>query len=235
MDVGSLRAYTRSHLEVDEEELPDALLNVYLQDAFERTMALSNRWPRYEQTWPLSMITGRSAVTLPPDVLVPAIMSVVDVHGGYKMAQINHENAEQTYLNGNQTVMTGQPIYYSVWGYSGDPPLAQLYLWPTPEEAVKPYSLSLRAYRQPVWSNGASTLPDLDPRMHLCLAYYAMGLVYAAQEDEILEGVYMARWQRDAQQQMKTILEPSHNRPLVMHGGTPIGGVPAYVINPPEL
>ena len=53
-----MRTYVRNHLEVDDEELPDILLNVYLQDAFERTVALDNRWPRYETTWALSKVAG---------------------------------------------------------------------------------------------------------------------------------------------------------------------------------
>ena len=55
-----LRAYVRNQLEVDDEELPDVLLNIYLQDAFDRTMALDNRWPRNETTWPLSKVARRA-------------------------------------------------------------------------------------------------------------------------------------------------------------------------------
>jgi hypothetical protein len=106
-------------------------------------------------------------------------------------------------------------------------------LWPQPEQAVLPYNLSVRAYRQPAWDNGASSIPDLDERLHITLAYFAMSLVYAQQEDEILEGVYLARWQRDLSQQLKVILDAPHHRPLVMHGGATIGGVPSFIVIPP--
>jgi fructose/tagatose bisphosphate aldolase len=43
----------------------------------------------------------------------------------------------------------------------------------------------------------------------------------------------MARWDRDLKNQMRTMMEPVHNHPLVLHGGSPVGGVPSYVINPP--
>jgi hypothetical protein len=95
------------------------------------------------------------------------------------------------------------------------------------------YNLSVRAYRQPAWDNGASSIPDLDERLHITLAYFAMSLVYAQQEDEILEGVYLARWQRDLSQQLKVILAAPHPRPLVMHGGATIGGVPSFIVIPP--
>lgn len=226
MDVGSIKTYIRNHLEMDEEELPDTLLNVYLEDAFERTMAYDNRWPRYETTWDVSQVPGTTSITLPPDLNRPSIMTVISQPDGYRLVMADPSNAEQVFLDGNSTVHTGPPVYYSVWQN-------QMTLWPQPDQAVLPYSLTVRAYRQPVWDNAASAVPDLDERLHITLAYYAMSLVYAQQEDEILEGVYVARWQRDLSQQMKTILEAPHHRPLVLHGGAMIGGAPTYVINPP--
>ena len=232
MDVQELRDYVRNHLELDEEDLPDTLLNVYLQDAFDRTMAYDSQWPRYETIWPAALVAGQNTVALPADMDPPTIISVLTTVNGYRLVQVNQENAEATFLNGNVTVLTGEPLYYSIYGVDAGG-LPQLYLWPTPDTTAGPYQLTIRAYRKPVWDSGASIIPDMDPRLHLCLAYYAMGLVYAAQEDEILEGVYMSRWQRDLAQTAKMILNPRHHRPLVMNGGAPIGGVPSYYIVPP--
>lgn len=224
MDVGTIKSYIRNHLEMDDEELPDALLDVYLQDAFDRTMAYDNRWPRYEKTWQVSQVPNETTITLPPDLNRPSIMTVISVADGYRLVMADPSNAEQVFLDGNTSVQTGAPVYYSVWQN-------KMTLWPQP--GTLPYDLTVRAYRQPVWTSASSDVPDLDDRLHVTLAYYAMSLVYAQQEDEILEGVYMARWQRDLSQQMKTILEAPHHRPLVLHGGAMIGGAPSYVINPP--
>ena len=211
-------------MEVDEEELPDVLLNVYLQEAFDRTMAADNRWPRYEKTWELSKTADSASIALPADLNVPSITSVMAVDDGYQLTIINHGNAEQAFTPVTSTG-TGTPVYVSVWA-------GALYLWPQVDSAST-FDIRLRGYRQPVWDNTASVIPDLDERLHATLAYFAIALAYAAQEDEILEGVYMARWDRDLKNQMRTLLEPPHNRPLVLHGGAPIGGVPAFVINPP--
>lgn len=224
MDVGTIKSYIRNHLEMDDEELPDALLDVYLQDAFDRTMAYDNRWPRYEKTWQVSQVPNETTITLPPDLNRPSIMTVISAADGYRLVMADPSNAEQVFLDGNTSVQTGAPVYYSVWQN-------KMTLWPQP--GTLPYDLTVRAYRQPVWTSASSDVPDLDDRLHVTLAYYAMSLVYAQQEDEILEGVYMARWQRDLSQQMKTILEAPHHRPLVLHGGAMIGGAPSYVINPP--
>ena len=120
---------------------------------------------------------------------------------------------------------TGSPVYWSTWG-------RDLFFWPHPG-VEQSYDVTVRGYRQPVWNNAASAIPDLDDRLHPSVAYYAMALAYAAQEDEILEGVYMARWDRDVQGFMGAILDPPRHRPLVLNGGPAVLGGASYVIVPP--
>src|SRR5215831_8665199 len=122
MDVQDLRDFVRNHLEMDDEELPDTLLNPYMQEAFDRTMAADNRWPRYEKTWTVAVVPGITTATLPADLNVPSIMSVVSVTDGYRLVAINHENAEDLFAP-TTMIGTGSPIYYSIWG-------GQMYFWP---------------------------------------------------------------------------------------------------------
>jgi hypothetical protein len=219
-----LREYTRAQMDVDEQDLPDRILNVYLQEAFDRTMAMTNKWPRTETTWQVALIPGLTSVTLPPDLNIPGLISVLAVANGYRLSAINQEAAETNYANLNDASDIN-PLYFSVWGN-------QMYLWPRLAKA-EPFDLLVRGYRQPVWTNAASDIPDLDPRLHVTLAYFALSLAYAQQEDDVLEAAYLARWNRDLMQQLKSIMEPVHSRPLVMHGGSPVGGVPSYVVFPP--
>lgn len=225
MDVQSIRTYVRDHLEVDEEELPDGLLNVYLQDGFERTMAVANRWPRSEASWPVSKVIDSVYITLPPDMLIPSIQSVI--HGAnQRLTYITQENAEDMF-NQAQGITGSTPTYWSTWS-------RQMWLWPNPGLDVS-YDLVVRGYRQPTWDIAASTIPDIDERLHLALAYYAMALTYAAQEDEILEGVYMARWDRDVSAFSRAILDPPRHRPLVLNGGpVMLGGVSYAIVPPPD-
>lgn len=224
MDVTAIRAYVRNHLEVDDEELPDNLLNVYLQDAFERTMASDNRWPRNEFIWNVSKVLDAWKVSLPPDVLIPAIISVTAGDAFHRLTYITQENAEDLFTH-NNVIAEGVPVYWSTWG-------RELSLWPNPGLHVS-YDLVVRGYRQPVWNNAASAIPDIDERLHPAIAYYAMSLVYAAQEDEILEGVYIARWDRDVKSFMGAIMDPPRHRPLVLNGGPAVLGGSSYYIVPP--
>lgn len=210
-------------MDVDEIDLPDTVLNIYLQEAFDRTMAMSNQWPRQETTWPVSLLPGGTSATLPPDCNLPSIMAVT-TPDGYRLVQIDQSAGENNFAPLTEASDTN-PLYYSIWSN-------EMYLWPRVNKG-DPYSLIIRGYRQPVWTNAASDIPDLDPRLHATLAYFALSLAYAQQEDDVLEAAYLARWNRDLIQQLKVMFEPHHQRPLVMHGGSPIGGVPSYVIVPP--
>lgn len=226
LDVQGLRDYVRAQMDVDQSDLPDSILNVYLQEAFDRTMAFTNKWPRNETAWGLSVLAGAQSTTIPSDVNVPTLMSVVAVDQGYALVQVDQHLAEMNFAPLTNSA-TATPVYFSIWG-------DQLTLWPHPN-AAEPFDITLRGFRKPTWDNSASTIPDLDPRLHVTLAYFALGLAYAKEEDEVMEGIYMGRWNRDLSQQLTAILEPSHQRPLVMHGGSPYGGVPSYVIIPPPV
>lgn len=224
MDVQALRNYVREVLDVDDEELPDSLLNVFLQEAFDRTMAFDNRWPRNQMTWNLTKPAGSDSIPLPAELNIPSIVSIVStVTPGLPLILTNQETAEQMFIRFD-TVAVGTPSYISVWA-------GQLWLWPRYDTATE-YGITLRGYRQPVWTNGASDIPDLDTRLHATLAYFAIALAYAQQEDEVLEAVYMARWERDLRMQLRSLLAPVRNTPLVMSGAR-VQGVSSYVINPP--
>lgn len=224
MDVQGIKSYCRAQLDVDDEELPDTLLNVYLQEAFDRTMAYDNRWPRNEHSWTIAQTPGVSP-SLPVDLNIPSLTSAF-ILGADNTASplgiIDQKTGEDWFGLGQQN---GRPAYCSVWN-------GRLNLWPAPAD-TQTLNVVVRGYRQPVWTNGASDIPDLDPRLHVTLAYFAISLSYAQQEDEVLEGVYLARWDRDLRQQLRAILDPVHNRPLVLHGTGPVAPWNPIVINPP--
>jgi hypothetical protein len=71
--------------------------------------------------------------------------------------------------------------------------------------------------------------PDCDHRLHLLLTHFATALAYAQQEDEVLEGTYMARWQADVELAHRAIMDPIHHRPLVMSA---MAGIPGRPVNP---
>lgn len=225
MDVNGLKSYVREQLDVDAEELPDSLLNIYLQEAFDRTMAFDNLWPRNESSWQISTSPDTYTASLPPDLNLPSLTSAyITGASSHPLLIIDQKTGEDWFGYTNDGAQV-DPTYCSVWQ-------GQLHLWPTPA-LDQTIDIAIRGYRQPVWSNGASDIPDLDPRIHVTLAYFAIALAYAQQEDEVLEGVYMARWDRDLRQQLRAILDPIHSRPLVLGGMGPRSPGQSVIVNLP--
>ena len=154
VDVQSIRNYVRNHLEVDDEELPDNLLNVYLQDAFERTMALDNRWPRNETTWPLSKVIDSYTRCRCPPTADPSIVSVVARDKHQRLTYITHENAEDMFTR-TRSMHDGRSRVLVDVG-------ARAVAVAEPRLSDQTYDITVRGYRQPVWDERAGTIPDLD-------------------------------------------------------------------------
>ena len=79
--LAELRAIVRTQTQTDSADLPDVTIDVYLQQAFERTIAGETRWPFYAKSWPLIQNPTESSIVLPGDVNVPGIMALTDPNG----------------------------------------------------------------------------------------------------------------------------------------------------------
>lgn len=213
MNLLELRNYIRTQLDMDEEELPNALLDSYLVEGYQRTIALEPRWPSFEYSWEITKPAADLSITLPPNCEPAGLWSVIDTGRRLRLVQVSNEEAEDN-LYSLQTV--AQPVYYTLWG-------SELRLWPNPSADT---ALALRGYRYPNdWvAGGAGAEPDCDQRLHILLAHYAIALCYAQQEDEVLEDVYMKRWQSGFAAARAAICQPRHHRPLILNGGLPFGG-----------
>ena len=214
MTLDELREFVRIQMDVDLEELPNTLVDDYLHEAYDRTINTETRWPFFETTWPVSNVGGTTSIVIPPDAQPSNIMSLLATPPEtYQppLAMIGHELAETSFATSTGNGMV--PGYYSIWG-------SLIYLWPPPtDERV----YTLRGFRKPLDWIGDGTNPtaivDADSRLHFLLAHYAIALAYAQQEDDVLEDVYMKRWQNNLNTQRHAIMEPAYQRPLVMSGG----------------
>jgi hypothetical protein len=223
--VNELRSVVRTQTQTDVADLPDVTIDVYLQQAFERTLNAETRWPFYAQSWDLVLDPDANTMTLAGDVAEPGIMALIDTTSGARLGMVPHVWAEDRFA-GSQ-VASGPGLLYSVWGN-------KIYLWPQATfSESRPYRL--RGYRTPLQWLTPGDEPDCDQRLHLPLTHYACALAYAQQEDEVLESTYMARWQADVQLAHRAIMDPVHHRPLQMSGMVNYGYAPSvsYVVVPP--
>jgi hypothetical protein len=210
MTLADLRGYVRTQTETTTAELPDATVDIYLREAFDRTIALENQWPFFEETWDLVQSSGGATITFPTDAHLPGIVGLYHVDDDYRVELVSHSVAREFFGEFVGNASTGAYTSFSVWD-------GLIYLWPAMLPTVD-IDWQLTGFRRPTdWiASGASTEPDCDERLHRPLAHYATALAYAQQEDLALEAQYMKRWELDVMTARAAIMEPAQDRPLIM-------------------
>jgi hypothetical protein len=207
--VNELRSVVRTQTQTDANDLPDATIDVYLQQAYERTLNAESRWPFFATSWAVTQLANEAWIDLPGNVDPAGIMALTDDIHGYRLEIVPQVWAEDVFRGNNAG--TTSSVMYSVWG-------DRIYLWPVVGHDVD-RAFTLRGYRRPLaWIDVATESPDCDPRLHLPLTQFAVALAYAQQEDEVLEATYMQRWLDDVELAHANIMKPVHHRPLVGAG-----------------
>ena len=216
MNLSELRAYVRTQTQTTSGELPDSTVDAYLQEAFNRTMSMENRWPFFQKNWQNTLPAGETSFALPGDVNIPGI-TALRFGDDYSVELMDHVTAEE--LFGGDASAKARPIRWSIWE-------GRAHLWPAANYDTDT-TWKLSGYRLPAdWiSQGTSAEPDCDPRLHLPLAHFAIARAYAQQEDEVLDEKSMRRWYEDAEVARHQIMMPPRSRPMIMGRRfiTPIG------------
>lgn len=190
MNLGELRNAVRSQLDLDEADLDNPLLDLYVNEAVQQTAALESRWPFLGTAWNVDAVAGVSTVDLPSDF--GAFAAVLNSQGEV-VTYVGHEFAEA-----NFTGETGAPALFSVWGN-------QMYLWPQP---IANETFTIRGWKIPARLSAAGDIPALDERLHSALVHYACSRAYAQQEDELLEQRNLQTWSAAVNSVRSVIMRP---------------------------
>lgn len=209
-----LRALVRAQLDMDADELTDALIDPWLEDGFERTLAVEDSWPFLEHHWDITTVNDQVAYTKASLAAADAdlhaidnISSLLDITSTpFPLAHLPHDRAEQMFGLGADG--GGVPAYWSEWGGS-------IHLWQAPDAAR---TVRVRGYRKPSWATGDAVQPDADARLHMALFFFACAMAYSQQEDEVLSASYMQQWQDAVRRAHDSIMAAPQRRPLVMSG-----------------
>lgn len=207
---GELRDAVRTQLDMDEDELSNSLLDLYLNDALEQTLTLSEKWPFLQSAWNITTIDGQSNYAIDPTV--DSIASVIDQTALVPLAYLPHERAEVVFGDGSGG--GGVPAWWSTWG-------DEIYLWPAPSDGR---TVRLRGYRRADWGPADIDEVDADDRLHVPLIYWAISRAYAAQEDDVLEATNKGHWFETARRAQEAIEATPVRRPLILSGTGTRGG-----------
>tara|TARA_R110002153_G_scaffold45623_1_gene128729 strand:+ start:6823 stop:7485 length:663 start_codon:yes stop_codon:yes gene_type:complete len=206
MNVQELRDAVRLQLDLEVEDLSNALIDLYLLEAFQQTTANENRWPWLETSWTVSATSDGLPIDMPATFGVAAS---VTGEGLQSVSHVNHSSAEAYYSDDTSGADTAD--LFSLWGN-------QLYLWPK-SNSVK--TVTVRGWRllSEDWSGVASGVPDCDSRLHPSMVHYAISRAYAGQEDDQLSAFYLSTWQRMISVTMTQIMRAEYQGPVQMGRG----------------
>jgi hypothetical protein len=210
MTAAEIRSTVRSIVDLDVDDLPDNILDLYIRDGYYRILDVEKRWPWLETTFTLTTRVNTRAydVSAITDEPISQVVSIVDPTGvGARLSMIGYDAGEEVYIGSYDTA--GDPLFYAVWA-------GQIHLYPKPNTARQ---LICRGYREPIdWQTENGDV-DAAPSLHFPLVYYAVSRVYQQLEDAALASVYKQSFDEGVALATKNIQTPTSHTPLVLSGG----------------
>lgn len=206
--LDQMRVYVRQHLDLDESELPNALLDVWARDASVKIARTRKRWPFFETSWTITTTSGVS------DYLLSALSPKCDeitsiVRNDRRLMFMGRDEAEAAYLPYQTT--QGFVTFFNVWADT-------LRLYPTPSMAD---TLYVRGYRKVNdWvADGAGAVPDFPDDFHDAIRLYLLAMAYMQQEDPEMAQQFIGAFNGEMDVLKKQYGDTPGAYPLVLGGG----------------
>lgn len=182
LTLQNIRDQVRNTVELDSTDIPDTLIDLFVQEGFDHIAHSERRWAFYESSYTFSSVASQRTYTL--SSIAPTLESIDGIeHDLWMLLPISHQLAQGQYAGSS---VTGVPTNFSVWGDI-------LYLWPTPSDAR---TFTMRGYRGPTdWiASGSGSTPDLPVAFHPLLVLWALHRAYMQQDDaqmgQMLRGMF---------------------------------------------
>jgi len=212
MNLSAIRSYVYSFLDIDSNDLPQAVLDVLIGQAWDRIIRSERRWSFYEQTgtfvtaagqqeYPLETLTGTPTASYP-------WRDVVDISDPIwgPMRPLAHVSARRKFTRSN---VSNRPQSFSFHRNS-------VWLWPIPN-SVKTYTVD--GYRKPIDWIAANGAPDAPDEFHPLVAQHALSLAYGQQDDPSGAEQTMARFDTAFAQVRQEYVDDTTAGPLILNGG----------------
>lgn len=210
MTASDLRATVRDITDLDAEDLPDSLLNLYLRDGYYRILDLEKRWAWLEKSFTFNTVAEQRAYSIANFTADPIsqIVSIVDETGiGLSLDMVPFDMAETTYVGSYDT--SGDPLFYAIWE-------GQIHLFPKPNNVR---SLKVRGYREPTDWVGEDDVVDAAANLHFALVYYACSRIYQRLEDTVMSAEYKKSFDEAVVLAAKNIQKPSSHAHMRLSAG----------------
>lgn len=212
LNLQQIRDYVRSHLDIEIEDLPDAVLDVFIAEGFHRCFRAERRLPFYRKRWDLTTTASTSAYELTS--IAEDIEEIAAIQGPrYNLRWIGADEADRAFpLN---VTSEAEPYFFTVEGDT-------LYLYPTPNDA---YNLVVKGYRTPadLIAGGTGAEPDLPVDLHNTVATWALARAYGQQDDPEMASMYERQFADEINLFRRRLNSMPMQQPIVLNGGSGVG------------
>jgi hypothetical protein len=218
MTATQLRNTVRQIVDLDTDDLPDSILDLYIRDGYYRILDVEKRWAWLETSFSFTTTPEVRAYLISGFTNDPIsqVVSIVDNVGvGARLEMIGYDEGEGTYIGSYDT--SGDPLFYAVWN-------DRIHLYPKPNTAR---TLQCRGYREPRDWIGLNDTVDAHPSLHFPLVYYAVSRIYQQLEDAQMSAIYKQSFDEGVAIAASNITKPNSHALLTMSSG-PTKGRPTY-------
>jgi hypothetical protein len=210
LTLQDIRDHVRTFVDVEEEELPDELVDSWVQEGFDLCIVGERRWHFYEVNQTFNTAADIGDYTLTIEAGSP-LRDVVAVFGPtYTLNPIPYEAGERVF---GWSSSPGEPRFWSVWR-------ERLWLWPIPETVI---ALDVVGFREPQdWiATGAGAVPDCPSEFHRVIQTWALSRAYLFQEDPELARILEEQFASALQIVRKRSRLADTGTPFIMNQGSP--------------
>jgi hypothetical protein len=210
LTLDQIRAFVRGHIDIEEEDLPNDVLDVFIREGSKRIERAEKRWPFYAKRWTYTTVSGQSSVEFAA-IDDGDIREISAIKGPqWRLTHIGQDLADEVWPE--STTQTGEPTHYSIEN-------EVLYFWPEPGDS---YELTIRGYRTAVdWvAQGAGAEPDLPDELHNTVATWALARAYAQQDDPEMAALYERQFADEVTLYRNRLHDAPAPQPVVLNGGS---------------
>ena len=220
MSLAEMRAFVRTHLDVDSEELSDDLVDRFIQDASNRIESYSKTWAFRQVEYTITTVDGVQPYTVFADtgnvagISLP-LTDVVEIRGqDWSLKPADHRRMRRVYTQAT-TATAETPYYWSRWG-------TEIYLWPEPSAAT---ALDLLGYRKIRDWVGLNESPDFPYEFDELIAWWALNRGYAFLDDPEMASFYREEFYTELKERARPHIN-SEEASFVVAGGDKWGTAP---------
>lgn len=160
--VQQYRDFVRLATDADTDDLPDSLLDEWLQEGVQQIRQRATEWPWYKTKATTTTVASQATYSLPLDANNNTMRDIIYANGPYEpLVRLTEREAQSAFfVSHHTTALTGPPQAFSLWGTT-------LTLWPTPNAA---YPITWYGYRDlDGWYVNAASVPDVPSVAEGCL------------------------------------------------------------------